>query len=312
MSWTVASIPDQTGRVAVVTGGNGGLGLETVRVLAGKGATVVIAARNPDKSEAARREVVSSHPEAEVEARPLDLGSIGSVRSLADAILADHEVVDLLFNNAGVMGTPRMETGDGFELQLGTNHLGHFALTAALMPALLRSPAGRVVGVTSFGRLYRWRLDPDDLHLETRYDPWRAYGRAKAANFLFGLELDRRLRLAGARAESLVAHPGFSHTELQAESARLSGGTSQRFFAVAVRRFGMSPARAALSILRAGTDPKARGGELYGPLWFTFGPPVRKPVLLRREDEAEELWRVSEEATGADFDVPALVAGPSD
>jgi NAD(P)-dependent dehydrogenase (short-subunit alcohol dehydrogenase family) len=161
MAWTEMDIPDQSGRVAVVTGANGGLGLETARALAGKGALVVMAARNLHKGEVARRTIVADNATANLDIRPLDLGSLSSVRKFAEGMVADHPHIDLLINNAGVMATPRTETADGFELQFGTNHLGHFALTAQLMPSLLRAPAARVVTVTSTGRHFRTRLDPD-------------------------------------------------------------------------------------------------------------------------------------------------------
>jgi NAD(P)-dependent dehydrogenase (short-subunit alcohol dehydrogenase family) len=209
------------------------------------------------------------------------------------------------------MATPRTETADGFELQFGTNHLGHFALTAQLMPALLRAPAARVVTVTSTGRHFRTRLDPDDPHLMNDYDPWRAYGRAKMANLHFAVELNRRLAAAGALATSLVAHPGYANTDLQAQSARAGSGASQRFFATTVRWVGMSPRAGALPQLRAATDPQARGGELYTPRWVNVGPPVRRPITSRSQDrrEMELLWDVSEQETGVTFDVPGLVAG---
>ncbi len=311
MAWTEMDIPDQSGRIAVVTGANGGLGLETARALAAKGALVVMAARNLDKAEMARRAIVEGNATANLDVRALDLAALASVREFAEGVVRDHDRVDLLINNAGVMATPRTETADGFELQFGTNHLGHFALTAQLMPALLRAPAARVVTVTSTGRHFRTRLDPDDPHLMDDYDPWRAYGRAKMANLHFAVELNRRLAAAGALATSLVAHPGYANTDLQAQSARAGSGASQRFFATTVRWVGMSPRAGALPQLRAATDPQARGGELYTPRWVNVGPPVRRPITSRSQDrrEMELLWDVSEQETGVTFDVPGLVAG---
>jgi len=311
MAWTETDVPDQSGRVAVVTGANGGLGLETARVLADKGALVVMAARNLDKAEVARRTIATDDATANLDVRPLDLASLGSVREFVDAVVADHPRIDLLINNAGVMATPRGETADGFELQFGTNHLGHFALTAQLMPSLLRAPAARVVTVTSTGRHFRTRLDPDDPHLTDGYDPWRAYGRAKMANLHFAVELNRRLAAAGARATSLVAHPGFANTDLQAQSVRAGRGASQRFFATTVRWAGMSPRAGALPQLRAATDPQVLGGELYAPRWINVGPPVRRPITSRSLDRGamEMLWDVSERETGVAFDVAGLVDG---
>ena len=284
MGWTAADIPFLSGKTAVVTGGNGGLGLEVARELARKGALVVIAA---------------------LEVVPLDLASLDSVVEAAAAILDAHPVVDVLVNNAGVMATPEQQTHDGFEMQLGVNHLGHFALTALLWPSLLRSDAPRVISVTSTGRHFGPAVSPDNPHMKGSYDPWRAYGQSKLANVHFALELDRRIREAGLPARSIVVQPGFVNTDLQARSARDSGGRSQRFFHGAVRRSGMTPARGALSLLRAATDPDAEGGTLYTPRWVNWGPPVRRPLLRRSRDRAAmaTLWEVSEGETGIVFEV---------
>lgn len=301
MSWNAGDVPDLSGRTAVVTGANGGLGLETARALAGAGAAVVLAARNQERAKEAMESIRASAPDAPLELVPLDLGSLDSVRRAAGEILAAHESLDLLVNNAGVMGIPERRTADGFEMQFGVDHLGHFALTALLMPALLRAPAARVVTVTSTAHLMGLAVNPDNPHLEGRYRPWRAYGQAKLANFHFGLGLARKLREAGAPAASLIAHPGLSNTELQAVSVReTGGGLSQRFFLMLARRIGMSPATGALSQLRAATDPGAKSGEFYGPLFVNSGPPVRKPILRRigMDRAIDRLWQVSERETG--------------
>lgn len=308
MSWTTADIPDQTGRVAVVTGANSGLGLETARELARKGAHVVMAARNLEKAAAAEHDILAEIPGASLEVRRLDLGSLDSVKTFATDVVNAHDRIDILVNNAGVMATPRQETADGFELQFGTNHLGHFALTAQLMPALLRSDAGRVVTVTSTGRHFLAKLNVDDPHLTEGYNPWRAYGQSKRANSHFALELDRRLRAAGAAVESLVAHPGYSNTNLQAHSSASHDGEgrSQRFNHTMVQRVGMSQADGARPQLRAATDPAARGGELYAPRFVNNGPPVRRPILAisRRPKDLETLWELSERETGITFEIP--------
>jgi NAD(P)-dependent dehydrogenase (short-subunit alcohol dehydrogenase family) len=301
MAWTVADIPPQTGRVAVVTGANGGLGVEVARALAGAGAHVVMAARNQDSTAAAREAILAAHPSASLEVVPLDLASLASVRRAGEAILAAHPRLDLLVNNAGLMAIPERRTEDGFEMQLGVNHLGHWAFTAHLLPALLGAPAARVVSVTSTAHHIGRAIDPGNPHLDGRYGPWRAYGQSKLANFHFAIGLQRELARAGATASSLVAHPGLSNTELQAHSvAETGGGLSQRFFLLLARRTGMSPAQGALSLLRAATDPAAPGGAFYGPLWVNNGPPVRKPVLRRigMEGAIERLWTVSERETG--------------
>jgi NAD(P)-dependent dehydrogenase (short-subunit alcohol dehydrogenase family) len=306
MAWTTADVPDQSGRVAVVTGANSGLGLEVARELARKGGHVVMAARDQAKAEAARASIHDQVPDASLELQPLDLASLASVRQAAARILAGHPSVDVLVNNAGVMAVPERRTEDGFELQLAVNHLGHFALTAQLLPALLRGSDARVVSVTSTGRHAGRPLDPDNPHLRGRYDPWRAYGQSKLASLHFALELERRFRAAGVPARSIVVHPGFSSTDLQARSVReTGGGRSQRFFHAAVRRFGMTPAQGALPLLRAATDPAAVGGALYTPRWVNWGPPVRRPLFRRSRNRAAmvTLWRVSERETGITFDV---------
>jgi NAD(P)-dependent dehydrogenase (short-subunit alcohol dehydrogenase family) len=306
MAWTTADIPDQTRKVAVMTGANGGLGLEVTRELARKGAHVVMAARDQDKADAARASIRDEIRAASLELQPLDLASLASVHRAAARIRANHPRIDILVNNAGVMGIPQRRTEDGFEMQLGVNHLGHFALTAELMPALLRSPGARVVSVTSTGRHFGAMVDPDNPHLAGRYDPWRAYGQSKLANVHFAMALDRRFRQAGIPARSIVVHPGFTSTDLQARSVReTGGGRSQRFFRAAVRQVGMSPARGALSLLRAATDPSAVGGALYTPRWVNWGPPVRRPMFGRaRNSEAmAKLWQVSERETGLTFDM---------
>jgi NAD(P)-dependent dehydrogenase (short-subunit alcohol dehydrogenase family) len=307
MAWTAAKIPDQSGAVAVVTGANGGLGLEVARELARKGGHVVMAARDQAKAEAAVASIRDQVPGASLELQPLDLASQASVREAAKRILAGHGRIDILVNNAGLMGIPERRTEDGFEMQLAVNHLGHFTLTALLLPALLAGDGARVVSVTSTGRHAGRPLDPANPHLAGDYEPWRAYGQSKLANVHFALELDRRFRAAGTPARSIVVHPGFTNTDLQARSVReTGGGRSQRFFRAAVQRYGMTPAQGALPHLRAATDPGAVGGALYTPRWVNWGPPVRRPLLRRTRDRdaMTTLWQVSERETGVTFDVP--------
>jgi NAD(P)-dependent dehydrogenase (short-subunit alcohol dehydrogenase family) len=311
MGWNAADIPDQHGRIAVVTGANGGLGLETARQLAAKGAHVVMAVRNQEKAAAAVEEIRTTAPDAALELVALDLASQASVRAAAGQIMAAHPSIDLLVNNAGVMATAEAKTVDGFELQLGVDHLGHWSLTALLLPALLRARGARIVTVTSSAHHMGRAIDPANPHLAGRYRPWRAYGQAKLANFHFGLGLQRELEQARASAASLIAHPGLSNTDLQTVSVQASGGgASQRFFLLLGRRIGMSPGDGALSQLRAATDPAAKGGEFYGPLWVTSGPPVRKPVLRRigLDEAIATLWAVSERETGVAIDVRAAMA----
>lgn len=311
MSWTTQDIPDQHGRTAVVTGANGGLGYETALALAAKGAHVVVAARDQAKAERAIDSVTAQVPDASVELVALDLGDLASVRAAAEQIAATHERLDLLVNNAGLMAMPEATTADGFEMQFGVNHLGHWALTSLLLAPLLRTPGSRVVTVTSTAHHMGRPVDEDNPHLHGRYKPWRAYGQAKLANFHFGLALDQQLRAAGATTASLIAHPGLSNTDLQARTVREGGGgASAPFFHTLAARTGMSPAQGALPQLRAATDPAAQGGQFYGPRFVSTGPPVRLPVLRRWDmDRAvATLWRVSERETGLRLDVATTLA----
>jgi NAD(P)-dependent dehydrogenase (short-subunit alcohol dehydrogenase family) len=316
MSWTAADIPDQSGRVAVVTGANGGLGLETARALAAAGAHVVMAVRNQEKASAAVEDIRGTVPGASLELVALDLGSQASVREAAQQILAAHDRVHLLINNAGVMGIPEGRTVDGFETQFGVDHLGHWSLTALLMPALLRAGDARIVTVTSTAHHMGRAVDPANPHLEGNYGPWRAYGQAKLANFHFGLGLQRVLAAAGSSVQSLIAHPGLSNTDLQAVSVEeTGGGLSQRFFHSLAGSVGMSADEGALPQLRAATDPQARGGEFYAPRFVNSGVPVRRPILRRlgMQRAIARLWEVSERETGLTIDVrgaaPVPVAG---
>jgi NAD(P)-dependent dehydrogenase (short-subunit alcohol dehydrogenase family) len=308
MPWTEKDIPDQTGRIAVVTGANGGLGLQTAMALAGAGAHVVLAARDPAKTSEAEARIRGRYPSASLEVVPLDLGDLSVVGAAADRVLAGHERIDLLVNNAGVMAMPQRTTVDGFEMQLGVDHLGHWALTAHLLPALLRAPAARVVTVTSTARLRSQGLDPADPHMRQKYGAWSSYAQAKMANYHFGLGLQQRFERAGVRASSLIAHPGLSNTDLQARSVREGGaGWLGAFFEVMTARAGMTPLEGARPQLRAATDPAARGGELYAPRFGSSGPPVRRPILRRwdLQKQIDVLWQVSERETGIPLDVGA-------
>ncbi|MGY1837359.1 oxidoreductase [Blastococcus sp. SYSU DS0510] len=307
MAWTEADIPDLGGRTAVVTGANGGLGLQTSLALAGAGAHVVLAAREPRKTDAAVARIAERYPAASLEVVPLDLGDLSAVRTAAQRVVSAHPRVDLLVNNAGVMAMPQRTTTDGFELQFGVNHLGHWALTAHLLPALLAAPAARVVTVTSTARHRARRLDPADPHLRQGYGAWASYARSKMANLHFGLGLHQRFSRAGVAAQSLVAHPGLSNTDLQARSVREGGaGWVGALFEALTARSGMTPFEGARPQLRAATDPQARGGELYAPRFGSHGPAVRRPVLRRRglQEQIDVLWEVSARETGISLEVP--------
>ena len=311
MSWTQSDIGDLSGRTAVVTGANGGLGLETAKALAGAGAHVVMAARNQAKAAVARAEILATHPAASLEVVELDLGDLASVRTATDEIVGSHRSIDLLVNNAGLMALPERVTTDGFEMQFGVNHLGHWALTSHLLVPLLRAVDARVVTVTSVARLQGRPVDPDNPHLRGNYAPWKAYGQSKLANYHFGLGLQRSFEAAGTTASSLLAHPGLSNTNLQSHTATEGGGglvgmIGAPFTALA----GMSTVVGVRPQLRAATDPGASGGELYGPRFTSNGAAVRRPLLLLPGSDAaiDTLWEVSERETGIAMDVVAALA----
>ncbi|MCD0448586.1 SDR family NAD(P)-dependent oxidoreductase [Actinocorallia sp. API 0066] len=297
MGWTAADIPDLGGRRAIVTGANSGLGRWTALELARHGADTVLACRNPARGEAAVAEIVRQVPGARVSLGVLDLADLSSVRAFAAE--QAKEPLDLLVNNAGVMAIPRATTADGFEAQFGTNHLGHFALTGLLLPALLERPDARVVTVSSFASNLVRRLDFTDLQGERHYSKWGAYGRAKLANLLFVSELNRRV----PDVLSLAAHPGYANTELTANSAKSSGSRIEALTYTAGRILAQSGRAGALPTLRAAVDPAARGGDAYGPRLVGWGAPVRAPVHARGGDAEQGglLWEASEELTGVRY-----------
>jgi NAD(P)-dependent dehydrogenase (short-subunit alcohol dehydrogenase family) len=299
--WTVADIPDQAGRTAVVTGANSGLGLAAARALAGAGADVVLACRNSEKGKAAVASIRADLPDASLALEALDLSSLDSVRAFAERFCAGHESLDLLINNAGVMAPPRRQTADGFELQLGTNHLGHFALTGLLLEKLQGRENARVVTVSSTAHKMG-RINFDNLQGERRYFRWSAYGQSKLANVLFARELDKRLRAAGSRVKSLAAHPGYASTNLQSAAPPL---VDRAVMAVTNRLFGQSPEMGALPELYAATRPNLDGGLFIGPDGFEEQrgyPRVVSPVKAGRDEAtAARLWDVSEELTGVSY-----------
>lgn len=306
--WTVDDIPTQEGRTVVVTGATSGLGLESATALAGAGARVLMAARNAEKAERVRGEVaaVATGPEPEVVA--LDLTDLASVRDAAAAIAERAPRLDVLMNNAGVMALPRATTADGFEVQIGTNHLGPFALTGLLLPVLLAADAGRVV-TTSSGAHKPGRMRWDDLQGERRHQRWVAYSQSKLANLLFAYELDRRARAAKTALASVAAHPGYASTHLQAAAPEISGSKlGVRVMDVANRLFAQSAADGALPQLYAATMPDVRGGEYFGPagLFELRGAPIRveSTARSRSQEDATRLWDVSERLTGVRFDWP--------
>jgi NAD(P)-dependent dehydrogenase (short-subunit alcohol dehydrogenase family) len=300
--WAASDIPALDGRTAVVTGANSGLGFHTALELARHGAHVVLACRDASRGQAALERIRSVAPEAAVELDELDLADLASVRKFAGA---RGQTLDVLVNNAGVMAIPRRETADGFEMQLGTNHLGHFALTALLMPALLARPGARVVTVSS--TVHRsGSIHFDDLMLERGYRPWKAYSQSKLANLLFAYELDRRARAAGRELASVAAHPGYAATNLQSVGPRERGSR----LGVAVMRaanavLAQSDAMGALPSLYAATAPAVEGGQYFGPGGIAQQRGYPKLVESNRAshdlDVARRLWEVSEELTGVRF-----------
>ncbi|MEZ5145346.1 MAG: oxidoreductase [Acidimicrobiales bacterium] len=299
-------VPDQSGRTALITGANSGLGLQTAIRLAEAGATVLMACRNPDKAAAALDTVARAAPDADVVTVPLDLASLASVREAAEEVRAGRDRLDLLVNNAGVMAIPRTLTEDGFETQLGTNHLGHFALTGLLIDLVMATPHSRVVNVSSTAhKMGRMRFD--DLMGERRYERWSAYGQSKLANLLFTFELQRRLTAAGSATIAVAAHPGWSATHLQTSGRGVTGGPMLAATELANRVFAQSDAMGALPTIHAATSPDVIAGGYYGPngLFEIQGLPTQvvPTVRARDVDAARRLWARSEELTGVRFDV---------
>jgi len=300
--WTVADVPAQQGRTAVVTGANTGIGFEAAAVLAQRGAVTILACRDTGKAERAVARLSAAAPQATVSVVRLDLASLDSVRAAAGQIRASHSRLDLLINNAGLMMPPRGITADGFELQFGTNHLGHFALTGLLLDLMLPVPGSRVVTVSSNGHR-AGRINFADLQSERRYGRMTAYAQSKLANLMFTYELERRLEAAEAATIALAAHPGSAGTEL----VRHVPGVLRTVYDRAGGWFKQSAAMGALPMIRAATDPAARGGEYYGPsgLAQLTGYPVRVSSTSRSHDEGAQrrLWAESERLTGVTFPV---------
>ena len=299
MRWTAADVPDQTGRVVVITGANTGIGFEAATVLADKGAHIVMAVRDAEKGKHAAAQISAVHAHADVSVQQLDLSSLASVRAAAHELKSAHPRIDLLVNNAGVMFTPAGCTPDGLELQLGTNHFGHFALTGLLIDRLLATPGSRIVTISSLAHRMRATVSFNDVRRP--YDRMAAYSRSKLANLLFTYELQRRLAAKGSAAMAVAAHPGNSRTALFRNSPRwLRVG-----FRVVAPMVSQSPRMGALPTLRAAADPNVRGGQYYGPggLAEQRGCPEVVQSSPQSHDEClqRELWNISEEATGVAY-----------
>jgi NAD(P)-dependent dehydrogenase (short-subunit alcohol dehydrogenase family) len=298
--WTAANIPDQTGRTAVITGANTGLGYETAAALAARGASVVLAVRNLDKGKEAARRIEQSTLGAQVALQQLDLTSLDSINAAAGELRDQYDTIDLLINNAGVMWTPKSTTKDGFELQFGTNHLGHFAFTGLLLDRLLPVEGSRIVTVSSQGHRIRAAIHFDDLQWERSYSRVRAYGQAKLANLLFTYELQRRL--IGKNTIAVAAHPGGSKSELTRNLPRPVSAAMR-----VVEPIFQATDMGALPTLRAATDPSALGGQYYGPDGFAEQRGYPKVVASSDQshdvDIQQRLWAVSEELTSVVFPV---------
>jgi NAD(P)-dependent dehydrogenase (short-subunit alcohol dehydrogenase family) len=294
-NWTAENIPDLTGKVAIVTGANRGIGYATARALARKGATLIIACRSEDKGEAALRQIVQAHPEAKAKVMQLDLSDLASVRRFVDEFTSHYDGLDVLINNAAIMRPPFKKTPDGFELQFATNHLGHFALTGLLLDHIICTPQARVVTVSSWGHHFGI-IDFDNLNGEKDYDPGGAYAHSKLANILFAYELQRRFEGAGVDAIAAAVHPGATATNLPVRWP---------WVRILTPLIGQKPEMGALPTLYAATAPDAQGGGYYGP--SSWGGLRGCPAKMRSSDRsydtavAAKLWTVSEELTGVRY-----------
>lgn len=311
-NWNERDIPNQQGKLAIVTGANSGIGFEAARALAENGAYVVLACRNRQKGEEALNAIRTAAPTAEAEMMVLDLADLSSVRAFAADFQARHDQLDLLINNAGVMALPYRKTADGFEMQFGTNHLGHFALTGLLLPTLMATPGSRVVNVSSSAhRMGTMRFD--DLNWEEDYSKWSAYGMSKLANLLFTYELQRRLEAEGSQTTAVACHPGYAATNLQTAGPEMSGQTFVKQISGLMNAvMAQDQAAGALPTLYAATMPDVAGGDYYGPGGFMEmrGAPKKTDSNDKSHDEAAaaRLWEISEEWTGVTFPLNKRVA----
>jgi NAD(P)-dependent dehydrogenase (short-subunit alcohol dehydrogenase family) len=308
VKWSEADIPDQTGRTILITGANSGLGFRSAEALARGGARVVMACRNETKAKTACDAVNEAAAAAPATVVRLDLSDLGSVRACAAEVLESVGRLDVLMNNAGLMATPLERTTEGHEMQMGTNHFGHFALTGLLLAALA-APGSRVVTTSSMAHragVIRW----DDIDWNRRYSKWLAYGQSKLANLLFAFELDRRATAAGAKLTSAAAHPGYAATHLQAAAPEKAGNrVMTAFMEFGNRLLGQSDAMGALPQLYAATMPDVKGGEYFGPDFLEWrGHPRRVGTTARARDAAaaNRLWSVSEDITGVHYDFTAI------
>lgn len=305
--WNNDDIPDLTGRIVVVTGAKSGTGFQASKVLASKGAEVIMTCRSLEKGEAAATEIRDEYPNATVRVMELDLADLSSVRSFAEEFVQNHTSLDILFNNAGVMQTPPYKTADGFELQFGTNHLGHFALTGLLLKPLLQANEARIVTMSSMASS-NGKIHFDDINLEQKYGRTKAYSQSKLANLLFAYELQRKFEQKNASAISVAAHPGYTATNLQFAGPGMEGGRRHfaRMYRITNKIMAQGVEMGALPILCAATDPTVEGGDYIGSrrLRGARGHPkkVRSSKRSYNEDDARQLWEISEQLTGVKYE----------
>ncbi len=304
--WTSDDIPDLSGKTIVVTGGNSGIGYEAALEFARKRAKVILACRDLGKARTAAAQIVASSPTADVEVMALDLSSLASIRGFSDAFHLRHPALHVLCNNAGVMAIPYRLTADGFEMQFGTNHLGHFALTGLMLGRLLTTKGARVVNVSSTGHRFG-KIRFDDLQWKNGYSKWRAYGQSKLANLLFTLELQRRADAAGTKLLSVACHPGYAATNLQAVGPKMQGSSMMKYLTDVGNKFlAQSAAMGALPTEYAAVAPDVHGGDYIGPDGFAeqHGHPkkVGRSAAAHDAMSAEKLWDVSEQLTDVHFD----------
>lgn len=302
--WTQQDIPDLTDKVIIITGANSGLGFECAKTFAEKGATVVMTARNMQKGEQAKAELLASQPDVSLDLMQLDVGDLSSVRDFAAAFRAKYDRLDILLNNAGVMAIPRQETPDGFEMQLGVNHLGHFALTGQLLDVITRTPNARVHNVSSSAN-YTGTINFDDLMGEQEYGRWAAYGQSKLANVFFTFELQKRLTAAGFDTIANTSHPGLVIGNLQANSVEQSGTRMESWMYNTSKLFmAQDISMGVLPMLYGCTAEEAKGGVFYGPKTFNMrGYPAEKKANKEAydADALQRFWDVSEDLTGATY-----------
>ena len=300
MVFKFEEMPSISGKVALVTGGNSGLGYETVKALALKGAKVYLASRDLSKGEKAKSEILTANPALDIEVLKLDLASIKSIENAVAEIKSKHNQLNFLINNAGLMAMPYQETEDGFESQFGVNHLGHWVLTSGLFPLLRASDNSRLVTVTSTAHHMARKIDDKDPNFKDNYSAWHSYGHSKLANYYFAIGLARMFKQAKVNQSSLLAHPGLSNTNLQVQTAKEGGaGYAGHLSETWAARWGMPAWRGAQSQIRAALDPKAKNGDFFGPRFSVSGPPIKLPILKPGATKnIEKLWRISQEATG--------------